>query len=254
MIPTVHVETPHALAHRVQKYAKPHFDKLNLRPYNRFEPETSEWWLTPTAADPAYCSTKFYFGRELDEFGGRTGLLTVGLHAEKGLGEQVAEFYAHGKGAKWIMTRDWHWPIFLKHVQGGRLLAALGAAGEAAGQPLTFEIQASYVEDPQSDFDPYSPLRKKDRAVYEYDAADADLRLKWPADDAQSLLRGAPERLSKDALGALLVKMTDNPWVWVDFYVYALFRRFSPKAAADEMWESEAVWSQHLKLLAFAVG
>jgi hypothetical protein len=254
VIPHLHVETPHALAHRVQLYAKPHFDKLHLRPYNRFEPEESEWWLTPAAANPAYCSTKLCFGRDLDEFGGGTGLLTVGLHAEKGLGEHAAEVYAHGRGAGWIMTADWHWRIFLKLVQTGRLIAALGAAGEALGQPMTFEIQAGYVQDPQSDFDPYSPLRRKDRAVYEYDAADAGLRLKWPADDGQSLLRAAPERVNSDALTALLGKLTDNPWVWVDCFVYAVFRRCSPKAAPDEVWDSEKVWMQYLNLLAFAVG
>lgn len=94
MIPYVHVETSHALAHRVQKYAKPEFDWLDMRAYNRFEPEDLEWWLTPSSADPAYCNTKFYFAYELDEFGGRTGLLTAGLHAEKGVGSEGQESYS----------------------------------------------------------------------------------------------------------------------------------------------------------------
>ena len=253
MIPYVHVETPHALAHRVQRYAKPLFDRLDMRAYNRFEPEDSEWWLTPSAADPAYSSTKFHFGRDLDEFGGRTGLLTVGLHAEKGLGEKARELFGRGKGATWMMTRDWHWFRFLQLVQNGKLLTALPTASEVVGQPTVFEVQGSYVEDPQADFDPYSPLRRKDRAVYECGAG-GELRLKWPADDGQGLLRGAPEHLTNDGLHAQLERLTRNDWAWVDVYAYALFRPFSDKAQPDLVWESERVWAQYLKRLAFAVG
>lgn len=253
VVPYVHVDTPHALAHRIQKYAKPQFDRLDMRAYNRFEPEDSEWWLTPSAADPAYCSTKLYFGRDLDEFGGRTGLLTAGLHAEKGLGDKAREMYGKGKGATWMMTREWHWHRFLRLVQDGRLLRALHAAGEAAGQPMVFEVQAGYTDDPQAYFDPYSPLRRKDRAVYECDGH-GKLRMKWPTDDGQNLLHALPERMSDDGLSAQLETLVRNDWAWVDVFVYARFRRFSDKAPPELVWDSERVWAQYLKLLAFAVG
>ncbi len=254
MIYRVHVETPHAMCGRVQTMAALSFGKLNMLPYNHYAPEESDWWLSPSSASPAYRHTKYYFGFDLDQDGKNTGLLTVGLHAEKGLGEVTRTANPGTRGANWIMAKDWEWFQFIKLVRSGKLLNAMAAATTALGQPVVLELQVGYPPDPEVRFDPESLLKTKARAVYRFDLASNDLCLCWPVRTTHALLTALPRRLDRETLSAQLEELTQNDWVWVDCYVYALFHPHAEAAPADQLWETNRVWTYYLSTFSFAIG
>jgi hypothetical protein len=254
MIYYLRVDTPHALCGRLQTVAAQSYGKLYMIPYNHYEPEKSDWWLSPTSASPAYRHTKYYFGYDQDEDGGRTGRLIAGLHAEKGLGEVTRDVYTGARGASWIMTKEWDWHRFVKLVKGGKLQRAIAAASTALGQPITLDLQVGHAPDPQSGSDPESLLRAKDRAVYRYDPASEGLCLAWPVQLPQGVLKNMPERLNSEVLAGRLEELAKNPWVWVDCFICAQFRPYTEAAPPDQVWDTERVWTDYLKTFAYAIG
>ena len=253
MIYHLRVEAPHALCGRVQTVTAQSYGKLYMLPYNHYEPEMSVWWLSPSSSSPAYRHTKYYFGYDQDEDGGRTGRLIAGIHAEKGLGEVTRDVYPGARGATWIMTKEWDWQRFVTLVRTGKLLPAMAAAGAALGQPLTLDLQVGHAPDPQSGSDPESLLHMKDRAVYRHDSASGELCLAWPVQLPQGVLTNMPERLNDAALAARLEALTKNAWVWIDCYVYAQFRPYVEGTPHDQVWDTERLWSDYLKTFAFAI-
>lgn len=247
------VETPHALCGRVQIVTAQSYGTLYMLPYNHFEPEMSVWWLSPSSASPAYRHTKYYFGYDLDEEGGMSGRLIVGIHAEKGLGEVTRDVYPGTRGASWIMTKEWDWHRFVTLVKTGKLLPAVATASDALGRPLTLDLQVGHAPDPQSGADPESLLHTKDRAVYRYDAASGELCLAWPVQMPQGVLKDMPGRLDGEALATKLEALTKNAWVWIDCYVYAQFRPHVEGALPDHVWDTERLWSDYLKTFTFAI-
>ena len=70
-----------------EKIAKRYGGILTARPYNRFEPENTTWWLVPTTDWPAYRLPKILISKEKND----ENLYHIGLYAEKGHGHVVAE-------------------------------------------------------------------------------------------------------------------------------------------------------------------
>jgi len=70
-------------------------------PYNRFNPEESDWWVSPEKENPAYKYAKYAFD---PNFGGDEDLL-VGVHIEKGFGQLVAQLAPSAKHRRHI---DFH--------------------------------------------------------------------------------------------------------------------------------------------------
>lgn len=82
--------------------------ELTARPWNRFEPLNTEWWLIPSTEWPAYRHGKFFFKtRNKDRD------LYCGLFVEKGLDPSIAVAFPTGK--RLVMDNTWTWhrsPIY----------------------------------------------------------------------------------------------------------------------------------------------
>ena len=90
MIPCCAFPNIQAAATAVQRFHKDAYVDVALtaRPYNRFEPLNTTWWLIPSTQWPAYHLPKICFYRGYTAEG--ENLLSVGLEAEKGFGRVVA--------------------------------------------------------------------------------------------------------------------------------------------------------------------
>ena len=60
------IQSPDDMAHAVQTHIYSKRD-LSLLPWNRHEPRTTLWWLTPSRRNPAYADGKFVFSLDKDD-------------------------------------------------------------------------------------------------------------------------------------------------------------------------------------------
>jgi len=79
--------------------------KLIKRPWDRFRPDISPWWLVPSTDILYYKYAKFYFnwGKNKQE------VINCGLYVEKGLGESLTPVYSSKQARNLIMNKDWDW-------------------------------------------------------------------------------------------------------------------------------------------------
>lgn len=85
-------------------------DVLVARPYNRFKPEETIWWLVPTTDWPAYHLPKIIISKEKDEY-------CLGLYVEKGHGYVVATVDESKKIKSSIMDKSWFWDKFCEEIK-----------------------------------------------------------------------------------------------------------------------------------------
>lgn len=208
---------------------------MTARPWNRFEPENSLWWLVPDTGWPAYRHAKFYFAQSEND----SDLLEVGLHVEKGLGAGVKDAYP-GRGASLIMDRDWCWHRLISS-EGEALIAD---AFEAAVLPIHFRVEGTYVSDPRS-YDPQATVANRSTiefikdgdghgAVYRRDGEPYELVL--PLRDASDANKGFASLV--DGLRAV----DTNEWAWYDCF---LFARWPTDADSAEAF-AHLVWDRQL--------
>ncbi len=106
-----------ALANELAKELGERGAKLYPRPYRRYSPQESEWWLKPTTENPGYRYGKIAL-LPVD------GRLLVGLCVEKGFGATVAQVEPAVVSRGWLVDRSWLWYTALSDICQGRLATA----------------------------------------------------------------------------------------------------------------------------------
>jgi hypothetical protein len=111
-------ESNDQVAHTISDYLAP--QKFSLRPYNRFLPEFTEWWLyTPRLKEswPAYRYSKLFFHKHLFFEQSPSESLYTGFYVEKGFDETLSSL--PGVKQNHIMQPDWDWYKFLLSAKSG---------------------------------------------------------------------------------------------------------------------------------------
>lgn len=239
-------DATHRLAVRARESRLGPFHEL---PYNHFEPEDTDWWLSPSSDNPAY-----KYGKIVLSAGppAAPADLLVGLHVEKGIGPSAAEaFRDTARGRRLTMDRTWLWFAFIEALSSGRLTADAADAEAAAGLPLTVWVNAG----PQN-----PPLCGEDNVQGEGWKPD---RVDFQFSSGRLTCLGAAtpeERLSSLATAETFPEIADGlrsmpgaDWVWVDFVVGLRFAAAGPPTegsawAADAVWQKACLpWSSWLK-------
>ena len=70
------------------------FEKIAARPWNKFDPDNTLWWVVPSTEWPAYKHGKLFFSRDRAP----ENSLFCGLHVEKGIDAKVESAYSSSKG------------------------------------------------------------------------------------------------------------------------------------------------------------
>jgi len=240
--------TPRAAIAALQEEAEAPFK--TLRPYDRFNPETTFWWLVPAPADrPAYRYAKVHCDWGNDE---RTKLW-LGLHLEKGLGAVVTQVYPCKGGRERVMTQDWAWSRLWAGLKDGSLAPLVAALAESLPMPLEVAFSAHYVQNP-CDFDPQAPAMAWDR--YQF-YVDPTLALKLGESDACADIQ-VLEPLAKltswsELAGKLecVLSSKEAPWVWINFNlgVRVPIRDKSEAKQACRVWNAAEIWRSFLRPL-----
>lgn len=133
-------------ARNVSKYLNDSHKIFTPRPWNRFSPENSLWWVVPSTYWPAYQYGKYVFFYE-------DGFLYCGLNIEKGLGRIVANYYPKTEKKGLIMKDEWTWNKFLDVLNKDKINKTLSELQEINNQPVTILLRGGLADDPD-DFDP----------------------------------------------------------------------------------------------------
>lgn len=214
---------------------------LSARPWNRYDPDNTFWWLVPSTDWPAYKHGKVFFSPERAP----AEHLFCGLHIEKGLDPSVAPAYTSARGRRLIMTPEWTWFDFLADFDSGRLRSAIIRAREATGTLLLLRLEAGFVEDPGS-FDPQAPRPKPKWDTVVFDASGSTLSLTTCETPANLLTDVAGSQTLGD-LARSIPAIPTISWVWLDAFIGTIFTRIF--AATDpDSWDASRLWTNFLSM------
>lgn len=96
--------------------------KLVARPWNRFDPVDTLWYLVPSPDWPAYRFCKLAFESPT------RGILRCTLAVEKGVDASIAAAYPNGKA--YVMDKRWAWPRLMDAVRNGAIDLACSRIAE----------------------------------------------------------------------------------------------------------------------------
>jgi hypothetical protein len=198
-------------SYAVDRYIREELDlprKLTARPWNRFEPLNTEWWLIPSTDWPAYRYGKYFFraqNNNRDLYGG--------LFVEKGLDPSIAIAFPTGK--KLVTKKDWTWHRVLGDMQSGALNAPISEVKERCGHPVLIVVDGGFVDDPAS-YDPYAPPMDWSYLAFESDGAELRLRSSHLGGDQFANL---PTCGSPPELAGALAEIPQLEWTWINLHI-----------------------------------
>jgi hypothetical protein len=191
------------------------------RPFNRFSPDESLWWLVGCSDWPAYKHGKLFFVSRREELPGHQNGIFCGFNIEKGLSRRVAGLYPK----ELIGGDDWAWE---------RFAASISAGFPALPLPQYVSVAVSYIpiETALYDDSPESFFAQKES----FEASQADFtlgahqRLELLSVDANQNCAEIAQHFETKiraaaTLSCLLADLQTFPqsdWCWVDLYVGAV--------------------------------
>jgi hypothetical protein len=182
--------------------------ELTARPWNRFEPVNTEWWLIPSTDWPAYRNGKFFFRTQSNNRD-----LYCGLFVEKGLDHSIAVAFPTGK--RLVMGSDWTWHRVLAEMGAGSLGAAMLEVIDRSGHPLLLDVDGGFIEDPGS-YDPDAPPMDWNQVVFEsYGAGLKYVSSKLKGDQFVDL----PKCGSLPELAQAVLRIPHLEWTWIDVHI-----------------------------------
>ena len=234
---------PHRFCNILAEAAADDDCKLARRPFNRFEPETTAWWLVPSSALPFYQFDKIYCNWTDKD---RNKML-CGLYFEKGLAPELASVYPSRKGRSLLMNKKWYWHKFIKSCKDGSFVSRLREAAEKSGFSLEIHISGGYVDDPAL-FDPYGEKQKKDYYIFDLDKDLKTLNYRSAKRD-NMLLKSLNKAKDIVSLLEIISSFDEQQFLWLDVYIAAPFGIPSKDSAESEIIPAAHIWKDFLKPL-----
>ncbi len=234
-------KTPRRLCEAVEEFASRDAGKMARRPFNRFVPVVTSWWLVPSPELPFYRHGKLYF-----DWGGKEQkTIACGFYLEKGLAPEVAAVYNSKKGRSLILNGQWQWYDFVEKCGNGEVAAVLKAAAEKSGLEIKLHASGGYVDDPDL-FDPYNDKVKKDHFIFKV-GGDGALEYCSAKRDAMVLKVFNKVKHVKD-LAMAVEQLNNDHFLWFNIFIAAEFGICPEEIPAGvEQWTSERIWNDFLK-------
>ncbi len=237
-----------ALASALHKNAEGAEDRsFTPRPYNRFDPSNTIWWLVPDTDWPAYHYGKAVLSPYLD--GGAA--ILAGLHVEKGYHEIAAAFRPdlHKRGM--ILSKTWTWHTrFLPGLDDGSLAGAAQAVATALHTPVLLNVVVSSLPDDAGDADWGMRFEQPDdedcrphelgSVLYQMDGSQLH-KLDEHCIKAKTAFFA---RCASLADLSAAVGHTDVRWMWVDIYLGIKLSLARAAASDDHTISAANLWSK----------
>jgi hypothetical protein len=238
--------TAQSLAHAVSEIASV---KLTPRPYNRFAPDETIWWLVPSVEGPAYKFGKLFFEPRADRLpSGSPESIYFGFYVEKGLSPVVGNIYPR----TWIMDDEWFWDDFLKQLESGvpdsypveRIITI--SAGPAR-PPERHHDHSDEIMPLQEEGFKASRLFFKVHGISEIEPMQPDINPSH-GDITEYLARSVATADSTARLASILRDLQPSfDWAWIDFQAGTLFRGSDHITTADLWTLYLQPWRQWLR-------
>ncbi|HNQ63900.1 MAG TPA: hypothetical protein PLA81_03365 [Syntrophorhabdaceae bacterium] len=212
-------------------------NKLWLRPYNRYMPEATEWWLIPDKEWPAYHNGKLFIWRT-PPYSSSPGLLYAGYYVEHGLDKEVGNLPSVNK--KLVMTERWYWHEFLKQSKSGAVDDMARSVSMNSGFPVTIFLKAyefNRIHEPDKESGiPFDSL---------------EFRLDPNKEGLHAALRGSKilkqVNASRDVaeMANILDDKKEFSFFWIDVMIGVLLHYKGTNQ--DSEWGAEEIWHKALK-------
>ena len=234
---------PHHLCNVLAESAMKSNKKLARRPFNRFEPETSAWWLVPSSALPFYQFNKIY----CNWANKKRDAMLCGLYLEKGLAPELASVYPSKKGRSLLMSKKWYWHKFIKNCSDGSFAETIKNAAQSSGFQLEFHISGGYVDDPAL-YDPYGEKQKKDYYIFELGNDLNTLNYRSAVRDTM-ILKCLNKIHNISDFCSIMQSLDKEHFLWLDIFIAAAFEIPDSKTDEEEIISSNEIWNNFLKIL-----
>ena len=213
-----------------------HSVHLTALPFNRFEPDSTRWWLSPSTENPAYKYGKIV----VEESEPDLGSLFVGLYIEKGIGHTAAPaFSGTAYGRRSVMDETWLWHEFAEAITSGDFSSCLRDACSRADSQVVLAVEAMNVLPPSQDgWDIHAAELPRD--LYLFAGTEERLEILEEGERSAGLLTHFTPCTSVRSLGEAVAQIEDLDWVWIDFLVGFRFR--STPEEEPESWNAEKIW------------
>ena len=243
MIPYCAFPNTQSAATAVHRFHKDAYSDVTLtaRPYNRFDPVNTTWWLIPSTEWPAYHQGKLTFYRSHSQDGETT--LFVGLGVEKGFGPVVATIDRHIRSQ--IMSNGWLWPDLLADLKAGTVDSAVAQVAERTGMSVSVGVSASYYQDMEPG-NPYAQLSRHDDLLFKARGASMELIRR---EIAVNILRDVAGSQTLADFGRSLASTPDRDWTWINLVFGVSFRMVPLNPGLDlppGTWDETQLWDRAL--------
>jgi len=174
--------------------------KLTRRPWDRFRPDSTAWYLVPSSSVTYYKFGKLCFSKEKET----SDVINCGLFFEKGLGEALGTVYSSKQAKPLIMDSSWFWHKFIN-------------------QPIFPEntykvyVEGGYVTEPNS-FDPYRMrMLKWDKYILDYDGYKDAFSVAHSHRESFVLKLHNIKKLSDFILA--MKQLEKDEWLWLNIFI-----------------------------------
>lgn len=184
------------------------------RPWNRFKPEDTTWWVVPSTKWPAYKYGKYIFFSE-------GNVINFGINIEKGFGLSSCKAYPKLKDKGLVVDPNWAWNDLISDLSIGLVEEKLREVQELYQQPIYISIGSGLASDPV-DYDPFSP--KTDAIDFIFENGQIAISNYTYGGGSLEKLRNI-KRLSQ--IPDILNSCAPIDWLWLDISIYIKFLRNS---------------------------
>lgn len=191
--------------------------KLTKRPWDRFRPDATGWYLVPSTNVTYYKYGKLYFSKEKDA----SDSIACGMFFEKGLGKSLEIVYSTKQAKPLMMDNTWFWHKFIS--EGLKDSFSLkNIEVNALPRSLKVKIEGGYVTEPNS-FDPYKMrMLKWDRYIFDY-TIDKDLFSVSESQRESFVLKLHNIKSFSDFISSLK-ELEKDEWLWLNIFIYTELR------------------------------
>ncbi len=235
-------QTPRRLCDVVSPLANEKLGKLTKRPWNRFNPDLTSWWLVPNTKTVHFNSGKYYFN-----WGDKKHTtLLAGLYIEKGLDEKISAVYSSRKAKNFIMNDNWAWFSFLEGMKNMQLFENI-RKNCPKDIPIEFIIDGGYVAEPTS-FDPYQEKTLGwDKYIFSWLPEGNNLTLA-SSERKAFILKFHHIKTINDLIESISA-CSENEWLWLNIHI-AVRLNINPSAIEKEStWSDSILWHKYLNSL-----
>lgn len=197
------------LAHKILEEVKNRgYEQFTLRPFNRFEPDTTIWWLVPSTEWPSYKRGKIAIFKPVN-----SDNFMVGLYFEKGLSAKASSMYSLRTAEKLRIGNDWAWNILLKDIDNGKFENKLAEITKSTGEDIKLIIQAIPIMDKENADKNFELPDPDDVIEFNYNGAE----LEYIEESAKGEMTSFTDIMNcEDFLK--IFDADDMGWFWIDFY------------------------------------